>query len=88
MRTRKQTKNQTGRKTRRPREKIKRKERNKRKEKKDMWKINGQIFPSTNEIKEEKKAKSRKYDKHKREVKNWIKKQKEKMKIGRGNKVY
>ena len=53
-----------------------------------MWKINGQIFPSTNEIKEEKKAKSRKYDKHKREVKNWIKKQKEKMKIGRGNKVY
>ena len=35
-----------------------------------MWKINGQIFPSTNEIKEEKKAKSRKYDKHKREVKN------------------
>ena len=44
-----------------------------------MWKINGQIFPSTNEIKEEKKAKSRKYDKHKREVKNLIKKQKEKI---------
>ena len=34
----------------------------KEKKKEDMWKINGQIFPSTNEIKEEKKAKSRKYD--------------------------
>ena len=39
-----------------------------------MGHLNGQIFPSTNEIKEEKKAKSRKDDKHKREVKNWIKK--------------